>query len=139
MASKTPTRTVQCYHCRHRFGVSRRAESVSCPGCHKAVIVGDVVVDNLRRTGALQTCGRLVIKKSGRVMAGLIEAHLGVETDGAVHGPVTAGGPVVLGPHARWEGDLKAPALTVKAGARVTKGHFQVPVDALGVGDLVER
>ncbi len=101
--------------------------STSCPGCHKPVIVQDVVVTGLKTTGKLQTCGRVVIKTRGRVIAGLIEAQQGVEVWGALNGNVTSGGPVVIGPKARWKGDCRAPTLRVDLGARIENGFFEIP------------
>ena len=61
--------------------------STSCPGCHKPVVVEDIVVTGLKRTQKLQTCGRIVIKSRGRVIAGAVEAQSGLE----VHGALTTG------------------------------------------------
>ncbi len=104
--------------------------STSCPGCHKAVIVQDIIVTGLKTTQKLQTCGRVVVKSRGRIMAGKIEAHSGLEVQGALHADVTSGGPVVIGPKARWKGDCKAPTLEVHLGARIESGFFEVPYGA---------
>jgi cytoskeletal protein CcmA (bactofilin family) len=129
MARSSATRTVQCYHCRHPFEVGGRAMSTSCPGCNKAVIVQDVIVTGLKTTQKLQTCGRVVIKARGRVIAGFIEAQGGVEVLGALHGNVTSSGPVIIGAKGRWKGDCHAPSLQVKLGARIESGYFQIPGD----------
>ncbi len=110
--------------------------STSCPHCHKPVIVQDVIVKGLKTTQKLQTCGRVIIKSRGRVMAGKIEAHGGIEVLGALSGNVVSGGPVVIGPKGRWKGDCRAPTLEVKLGARIESGFFEIPTDCLGVGDL---
>jgi len=127
MARQTATKTVECYHCRHDFNVSGRAMSTSCPGCNKPVIVQDVIVKGLTTTRKLQTCGRVIIKPRGRVIAGLIEAQEGVEVLGVLNGNVTSAGPVVIGPKARWKGDCRAPTLKVKLGARIESGFFEIP------------
>jgi len=101
--------------------------STSCPDCHQPVIVQDVVVKGLKTTRKLQTCGRVVIKARGRVIAGVIEAQLGVEVLGALNGNVISGGPVIIGPKGRWRGDCCAPTLQVKLGARIESGFFQIP------------
>ena len=136
MARQTAQKTVQCYHCRQRFDVSARAMSTSCPHCHKPVIVQDVVVKGLKTTQKLQTCGRIIIKPRGRVMAGKIEAHGGIEVLGALSGDVVSGGPIIIGSKGRWKGDCRAPALEVKLGARIESGFFEIPIDQLGVSDL---
>ena len=101
--------------------------STSCPDCHQPVIVQDVIVTGLKTTSRLQTCGRVVVKKRGRVIAGLIEAQKGVEVLGALNGNVISGGPVVIGPKGRWRGDCRAPTLEVQLGARIENGFFQIP------------
>ncbi len=120
-------RHVTCYHCGHRFQIASRAMSLPCPKCHKVLIVEDVVVRNYKPVKTLSTCGRLIVRKGGRVVAQTIEAHQGVECNGAVHASVRSGGPVVLGARAEWKGDLAAPSLAVRSGARVLGGHFRIP------------
>jgi len=127
MAKSTAKRTVRCYRCHHLLEVGRKAQSVSCPHCNRPVIVEDVVIKGLRMVPKLQTCGKLVIQKSGRLIAGLIEAHGGVEVQGVLDGPVHSGGHVLIGPKARWKGDLRATSLAVRAGARIAAGRFAVP------------
>lgn len=113
--------------------------SVPCPKCHKNVVVEDVVVKNYKPVSAIQTCGRLIIRKGGRVAAKTVEAHQGVEVLGALQAQVLSGGPVVVGPKAEWRGDLRAPSLEVKSGARFLGGYFVIPDDplALGTSDAV--
>ena len=110
--------------------------STVCPGCQKTVMVEDVVVRNYRPTKILQTCGRVVIRRGGRIAAELVEAHQGLEVQGALQGNVVSGGPVLIGSKAQWRGDCRAPSLVVKAGARVEGGHFVIPDDPLGLGGI---
>jgi len=49
---------------------------------------------------------------------------------------VVSGGPVVIGPKARWAGDCCAPSLEIRLGARIEGGRFTVPDDGLGLSDL---
>ena len=130
-----PPRLVQCYLCRHRFEVGRRAQSTACPQCSRAVIVGDVNVKQLKPVTAVKTCGRVVVHRKGRVIAKTVEAHLGIEVRGVLDAKVVSGGPVVIGAKARWKGDCSAPSVIIKPGAQVA-GYFAVPDDRLGVGDL---
>ncbi len=127
MARPTATKTVQCYHCGHRFDVSGRAMSTSCPGCYKPVVVQDVVVKGFQTIQKLQTCGRVLIKRRGRVVAGLIEAQEGIEVQGILNGNAISAGPVVIGSKAQWKGDCRAPSLEVKLGARIESGFFEIP------------
>jgi len=139
MAKAAAQRVVQCYHCRKRFDVSSKAESVNCPGCNQRVIVGDVIVKELRPVQRVQTCGRIVVHEKARVNAELVEAHEGIEMLGGLSARVISGGPVIIGPHARWQGDLHAPSVKIQLGARIEGGTFRVPDDTLGLADLPGR
>ena len=81
MAKNKGPRKVQCYHCRHRFEVGGRAQSTSCPGCNKPLIVEDKVFD-AKSSGIgrikIQTCGSILVKKKGHIAADLVEAHGGI-------------------------------------------------------------
>jgi DNA-directed RNA polymerase subunit RPC12/RpoP len=139
MSKAAAQRVVQCYHCRKRFDVSSKAESVNCPGCNQRVIVGDVIVKELRPVQRVQTCGRIVVHEKARVNAELVEAHEGIEMLGGLSARVISGGPVIIGPHARWNGDCHAPSLKIQLGARIEGGVFHVPDDSLGLSDLPGR
>jgi cytoskeletal protein CcmA (bactofilin family) len=101
--------------------------SAPCPKCHKPLIVEDVVVKAYKPVKLLQTCGMLIVRKGGRVAATQVEAHAGVMCDGAIHASVVSGGPVVIGAKAEWKGDLRAPSLQIRPGARLLGGYFQIP------------
>ncbi len=143
MAKNKGPRTVQCYHCRHRFEVGGRAQSTSCPGCNKPLIVEDLVFDT-KRSGIgrikVQTCGTITVKKGGRVTAELVEAHGGVVCLGTIEAKkVISGRTLVLGKASLFYGALQAPAVDMAAGARVKPSLFEVPSDPLGLGDLEEN
>ncbi len=142
MARNKGPRTVQCYHCRHRFEVGGRAQSTSCPGCNKPLIVEDKVFD-AKASGIgrvrIQTCGSVTVKKGGRVTAELVEAHGGIICDGVIEAKhVISGKTLVLGKTASFRGDLHAPAVAMALGAKVRASQFAVPSDPLGLGDLHE-
>jgi|SRR5678815_402834 hypothetical protein len=136
MAKPSGTRTVQCYHCRHRFEVSRQTLTTVCPKCSKSLTVEDVVIKTAHGVRKIQTCGRLVVQKKGHVIAQLIEAHDGVEVEGILEGKVISGGPVRIGPKASWKGDCSAPTLEVELGGKIERGFFVIPDDSLGLADL---
>lgn len=140
MARHAGPKTVQCYHCRHRFEVSGRAQSTSCPNCNKALIVGDVEVKAGKIHGPskeVRTCGRIVVHKRGRLMSETVEAHGGIDCQGTIDARrVVSGKPVRLGPKARYKGDLQAPSLTIEKGARVDPSMLQIPSDPLELHDL---
>jgi hypothetical protein len=130
-------RPVQCYHCRHRFEVSRQTMTSSCPKCSRALTVEDVVIKNAYSVRKIQTCGKLIVQKKGRVIAQHVEAHGGVEVEGILEANVQSGGPVRIGAKAHWKGDLSAPCVEVKAGGRIDRGYFVIPQDPLGVADMI--
>ncbi len=128
--------TVQCYHCRHRFEVAVRAQSTSCPKCSKPLFVGDIVVKQLKPVKEVRTCGKIIVQKTGRIIADLVEAHRGIECLGNVDVKKAIAGPVTIGPKAVWKGDCHALSITIKLGARIRAGRFFVPEDELGIDDL---
>src|SRR5262245_5007112 len=58
-----------CYHCGHKIMVGGRAQSTSCPGCHKRVMIEDIVVKAYQAVLSLETCGKLIVPKGGQVVA----------------------------------------------------------------------
>jgi cytoskeletal protein CcmA (bactofilin family) len=119
-------RTVTCYHCQRRFDVGGRALTTSCPGCFKRVTVDDIVVKTIESVRKLQTCGRVVVHKTGRVFAQTVEAEEGVQVDGVLEANVVSGGLVRIGPKATWKGDCRAPSLAVELGGKVIGGYFEI-------------
>lgn len=140
MARNLAPRTIQCYHCRHRFEVSGRTQSTSCPGCNKAVIVEDIVVKAGKIRGPMnedRTCGKIIIQKRGRLMGQYVEAGGGMICEGTVEAKeVVSGRPAELGPKAVWHSALKAPHLVMAKGAIVKPSHFEIGGDPLGLSDL---
>lgn len=142
MAKNKGPRTVQCYHCRHRFEVGGRAQSTSCPGCNKPLRVEDMVFD-AKKSGIgrikIQTCGTITVKKGGRVTAERVEAHGGIVCHGTIEAKqVISGKMLVLGKTALFYGDLQAPAVDMALGAKVKPSRFEVPSDPLGLADIDE-
>lgn len=127
MASDSARQTVDCYHCGHRFEVGGKTQSTNCPECNQRLIVGDVVIKQLTPVKQVNTCGRLVVRARGSLMAETVHASGGVEVLGALNANVTSSGPVHIGPKARWKGDCRAPTLSIDAGARIESGRFDVP------------
>jgi hypothetical protein len=135
--ANTAPRTVQCYHCRHRFDVGSRTMSTVCPSCSKSLLVDDVIVKTVQSVRKIQTCGRLVVHKKGRVIAHTVEAHQGVEVEGIIEANVLSGGPVHIAPGAQWKGDCNAPSVAIDEGCRISGGRFTIPDRSLGVEDLL--
>ena len=107
-----------------------------CPGCHQSIQTEDVVVATLKSVVKLQTCGRVVVERKGRISASFVEAHGGVNVLGTMEANVLSGGPVWIGPKAVWKGDCRAPSLRVEAGGTIRSGYFVIPDHSLGLSDL---
>jgi cytoskeletal protein CcmA (bactofilin family) len=127
MAKASTPRTIQCYHCRHRFDVPQQTMTTNCPKCSKPLSVEDVVIKNAHGVRKLQTCGHLTVTKKGHVMAQQVEAQAGIEVEGIMEANVTSGGPVKIGAKALWKGDLSAPSLAVELGGRIERAYFVIP------------
>ena len=127
MAKATTKRSVRCYLCGRGFDVSSRAMSTTCPGCHKAIKIEDLVVKSYIPVVDLQTCGRIRITKRGRVAAQRIQCGDGIVCEGAMEGSIETDGEVHMGPKAYWKGKtLQSRALKIAAGAKLI-GVVSVP------------
>jgi len=120
-------RDIRCYLCGHRLTVSARAMSTTCPGCHKAIKIEDVIVKTYIPVVDLQTCGRIKITKRGRVAARRIQSGDGIECDGIMEGAVETDGDVHFGPKSSWKGStLLSQSIEIAAGAKLI-GIVTVP------------
>ncbi len=125
--AKPATQTVQCYLCGHEFTVSMRTMSTTCPKCHKAIKVEDLLVKSYIPVNDLQTCGRIKITKRGRVAAKRIQCGGGIDCEGTMEGSVQTNGQVRLGPKACWKGKiLQSRTLAIADGAKLL-GLVTVP------------
>lgn len=88
--------------------------------------VDDIVINRLESVRRLQTCGRVVVQKTGRVFAQSVEAQAGVQVEGVLEANVVSGGPVRIGPSAVWKGDCSAPRLSIALGGTILAGFFQI-------------
>ncbi len=124
-----PSRTIQCYYCGHSIEASERAVSTVCSACHKTILLEDIVVTSYKGVRNVETCGRLIVSKKGRVVAQhRIVAHGGIELEGVLEcQEALVAGPVVIGKKAVWQGDLIALSLKVEEGATIKRGYFAIP------------
>ena len=120
MGKAAAMREIRCYLCGHRLTVSMRAMSTTCPGCHKAIKIEDVIVKTYIPVIDLQTCGRIKITKKGRVSAKRIQSGDGITCDGTMEGAVETDGDVLLGPKASWKGStLLSRSIKIAADAKM--------------------
>ena len=127
MGKPGTTRDIRCYLCGHRLTVSMRAMSTTCPACHKAIKIEDVIVKTYIPVVDLQTCGRIKITKRGRVAARRIQSGDGIDCDGVMEGAVETDGDVHFGPKSSWKGtSLLSRSIEIAAGAKLV-GIVTVP------------
>jgi hypothetical protein len=109
--------------------VSLKTLSTTCPGCHKAIMVEDVIVKSYVPVNDLQTCGHITVTKKGRVVAKRVMAGAGLTCEGVVEASLEVAGPIELGSKASWKGrELRTPALRIEDGAEL-EGRVHVPWD----------
>jgi len=100
--------------------------TTSCPKCARGLNVEDIVIKVAYAVRKIQTCGKLVVEKKGRVSAHSIEAHGGIDVEGTLEANVVSRGHVRIGPKATWKGDLAAPTLLVELGGQIARGYFAI-------------
>ena len=135
----TARRQVRCYFCGHILDVSGKTLSTTCPGCHKAIKVEDVVIKTYLPVNDVQTCGMITVTKRGRIAARRVQSGDGVVCEGSIEGKVETPGPVQLGPKSSWKGPaLTSKTLAVDDGAKLV-GHVTVPCDEATTDERAEQ
>lgn len=125
-ASSDTLRTVRCYLCGKPFDAPTRAMSLSCPWCYRRVTLDDVVVRDECYTNRVQTCGRVVVLKRGKLRAGLIEASLGVEVYGLIEGKIRSHARLYVAPKGCLRGEAWAPTVQLEPGAVVDGASLKI-------------
>jgi cytoskeletal protein CcmA (bactofilin family) len=110
-------KTIGCYLCGRRFDVSARAMTVSCPTCHRQLMVEDVTVKGHRAVTHLPSCGTITITARGRVVAKKVMGDVAVLCDGTVEGDIESSGFVRIGRKAKCHGAIRAGRLEIAEGA----------------------
>lgn len=123
---------VGCYHCGNKVETPRRATAASCPRCGKRIVLGDVTIKRTCWVARVETAGRVIVEKNGRVKAGEIRATRGVKVLGEVEAKIVSLGPVFLGKHARVRGGVRAPKVHMEPGAIVEGGRFEITAEGHG-------
>lgn len=124
--STASLRTVLCVSCRGLFRVPEKATILTCPNCHRRVRVDDVVVDEEQHTRRLETCGRIIVRRRGRVFADVVCAALGIDVLGELHAQSVTTSRAYIGPRAVWTGDCVASAIVIETGAQIRGGKFRI-------------
>jgi hypothetical protein len=103
------------------------ARVLTCPRCYQRVNLDDVVVTTEVTARAVATCGRIVVRRKGRLSVREASASAGIEVEGAMQAEsARTAGHLYLGPGATWRGDCAAATLVMHPGARVADGRFQI-------------
>jgi hypothetical protein len=116
--------TVVCLHCGKPQEVGRRAMSITCKHCNKALKLEDLRIKEYQARRVVETCGIVTVEKKGNVVADRILCG-GLVARGKVKGTVLSRGPVLVGPEAEIRGDVTAPTLAVGAGA-ILEGRYVI-------------
>ena len=97
----------------------------SCPKCARQLMIEDVTVKGYTAVTTLPSCGKIVVKPRGRVVAQKVLAQ-SVTCEGAIEGDIETTGTVRLGKKARCKGAIRAGKLIIADGASVA-GEIVVP------------
>jgi cytoskeletal protein CcmA (bactofilin family)/Zn finger protein HypA/HybF involved in hydrogenase expression len=120
-----PPRQATCFDCGHSFTAVGEAQSSQCPKCsgYISLLDYDITAPWNRR---IQTCGDVVIQKSGIVSGAHIQCH-DLTVIGELAGSVECSGKLVIRSSGRIVGNMICRRLHVEKGARV---EFLNPVTA---------
>lgn len=124
-------RAVVCYHCRAALNVPASAHTATCPKCYKRLVLNDVIIEDERMGGRVESCGIVFIKRQGRVSAPTVQAYEAVEVLGTLHANVSTPGHVIIGKKAEWKGDCTAKLLVIEDGARIKGGFFRINAEKM--------
>jgi hypothetical protein len=115
--------TITCLHCDKQQEVGRKAMSITCKFCSKALKLEDIPIKDYQARRVIETVGVVTVDKKGSAIANLNVGGLIVR--GKVKGNVKSRGPVFVGPEAEIKGDVVAPAIAVGAGA-ILEGKYAI-------------
>lgn len=124
--SSADTQQIVCYHCGVVQDVSRRAQTLTCRKCHKALQVGDLKIKSYDARRKVETTGDMLVERRGQIIAEVVNcAGLVVKGQLKAKNGITVRGTALIGPEASVTGDLGAYRLAVGPGATL-EGHYCV-------------
>lgn len=115
---------VVCIHCHHVNEISRRAVSVTCTQCRKALRLEEVRIKDYQARRVVETCSTVTVERKGDLRAEKILCA-GAVLRGKTRGDVISTGPVLIGPEAELLGGVTAPTIAVPEGA-VLQGFYRI-------------
>lgn len=121
-----PPRQITCFNCGHSYSTVGEAQSSQCPKCSGYIsLLSYEIKDYWNRR--IQTCGDVIIHKSGVVSGVDIQCHH-LTVLGELAGSVQCSGDVIIRSHGKIVGNVNCQNLRVEKGARV---EFSSPVHAV--------
>jgi hypothetical protein len=129
--SSADTQQIVCYHCATVQSVSRRAQTLTCRKCHKALQIGDLKIKSYEAKRRVETTGEVLIDRRGQIVAEAV-----VCSDLVVRGQVKAKngiivrGTALIGAEASVIGDLGAHRVAIGAGATLA-GNYCIGKDQM--------
>lgn len=123
---------VVCIHCNYVNEISRRAVSVTCGRCRKALRLEEVRIKDYQARRVIETCATVTVERKGDLRAEKILCA-GAVLRGKTRGEVVSSGPVLVGPEAELLGGVTAPAVAIPAGA-ILEGFYRIGPAAKGSG-----
>ncbi len=120
-----PPREISCFGCGHTYTAIGEAQSSQCPKCSGYISLLDYeITEHWNRR--IQTCGDVVIQKSGVVSGVTLRCH-NLTVLGDLAGSVECTGDLIIRSHGKIIGKVTCRNLRVEKGARV---EFLNPVTA---------
>jgi hypothetical protein len=116
--------TIVCLYCEKPQEVSRKAMTVTCKFCSKALKLEDIRFKKYEARRTIDTCGVVTIENKGHVISGDILCG-GLVVRGKLKSNVHSRGPVFVGPEAEVRGNITAPSLAVGSGA-ILEGRYEI-------------
>jgi hypothetical protein len=117
--------TITCLYCGKPQEISRKAVSVTCKFCNKALKLQDEQHKAYWSRRSIETLGVVTVEKKGNVVITDKILCGGAVIRGKVKGNIVSQGPVLVGPEAEIKGNVTAPTLAVGAGA-ILEGQFEI-------------
>lgn len=120
-----PPREIRCFTCSHSYTTIAEAQSSQCPKCSGYISLLDYdITEHWNRR--VQTCGDVVIQKTGTVAGVTLQCH-NLTVLGELAGSVECSGDLIIRSHGKIIGKVTCRNLRVEKGARV---EFLNPVIA---------
>jgi cytoskeletal protein CcmA (bactofilin family) len=120
-----PPREITCFNCSYSYSTAGEAQSSQCPKCSGYISLLDYEINEVwnRR---IQTCGNVIIHKSGVVSGVTLRCH-DLIVLGEITGSVECSGDLIIRSHGKIIGEVHCKNLRIEKGARV---EFLHPVTA---------